>query len=116
MLKLLQFLTNFYWLLLPEFVFQNLRRVQWQSALDEGGPAGLASELAGGVIGLNAIPFYTKLDGKWSGRQIEKLLNRHGIRAWSWGFAFDEMFFHVHRDDAFDAQQILLAAGVELRG
>lgn len=116
MLRLLQFLSSFYWLLLPEFVFQNLRRAHWHSALARSGPAGLASEFIGSAIGVNAIPFYAPLDGNFSGRQIEKLLHRHGISVWSWGFAFNEMFFHVHRDDAWDAQQILLAAGVELRG
>ncbi len=116
MLRFAEFMTSFYWLLLPEFVLGNLRRGRWRTAYDRHGPVGLAGEFAGNLFGVNAVPLYVPIDGAWNGDGIKRLLQSHGIDMWGWGFAFNEMFFHVHRDDAWDAQQILLAAGVELRG
>lgn len=57
-----------------------------------------------------AVPLWSRWDG-WS---IERLLARYGIDVWGWGFYNHEMFFHVRRDDAWDAWDILLRAGVEV--
>ncbi len=116
MLRLLEFMTGFYWILIPQFLIENLIRGRWRRAYRAKGYTGLVQESVTSLVGLNSVPFYVPIDGQWSGYAISRLLKRHNIDMWGWGFAFNEMFFHVHRDDAWDAQQILLQAGVELRG
>lgn len=116
MLRLLEFLTNFYWPLLPETLFGTLRRAKWRRAFARYGPAGLLTETAESIIGTNTYVFFVPLAGQWDGRSIAKLLKQYGIDMWGWGFWDRELFFHVHRDDAWFAQDVLISAGVELLG
>jgi hypothetical protein len=116
MLRVIEFLTSFYWLLLPETIFGTLRRANWRRAYAHHGPAGLLIETAESFIGTNTYVFFVPLRGRWDGYSIAKLLRQYGIDMWGWGFWNQELFFHVRRDDAWYAQNILLSAGVELLG
>lgn len=116
MLRILDFLSCFYWLLLPQLLVENLWRVRWRESYRERGPAGVAASAARGAIGLHAVPFFIPLGGAWSGRDIQRLLAWHGIDAWGMDFAFGEMHFNVRREDAGRAQSVLLDNGVELLG
>jgi hypothetical protein len=115
-LKILEFLTSFYWPLLAETIFGTLRRANWRRAYARHGPAGLLLETAESIVGTNAYIFFVPMTGKWDGYSIAKLLKQYGIDMWGWGFWNRELFFHVRRDDAWQAQDILLSAGVELLG
>lgn len=116
MLAILEFLTSFYWPLLPETLFGTLRRANWRRAIGRYGPAGLLVETAESLIGTNTYVFFVPLYGRWDGRSIAQLLAAYGIDIWGWGFWQHEFFFHVRREDARQAQQIMLAAGIELLG
>jgi hypothetical protein len=116
MLRVLEFLTSFYWVLLPETILSTFRRSNWRRAHSDGGVQGIFIESIESLIGTNTYVFFTPIDGKWTGHQIRKLLRKHGIDMWGWGFASQELFFHVRRDDAWKAQEIMIRAGVELLG
>ncbi len=114
MLGFLEFLTSFYWPLLPETLFSTFRRARWRRAVARHGPFGLLIETVESLIGTNTYVFFVPVAGRWDGRSIAKLLKQYGIDMWGWGFWDRELFFHVHRDDAWFAQDILISAGVEL--
>jgi hypothetical protein len=116
MLWILEFLTSFYWLLLPETLWGSMRRANWGRAYSRRGMAGLLLETAESIIGSNTYIFFVPLAGRWDGYSIRKLLRQYGIDIWGWGFSHQELFFHVRRQDAWDAQEIMMGAGVELLG
>ena len=116
MLGFLEFLTSFYWLLLPETIIATLRRANRRRAYGRHRPSGLLLETAESLIGTNTYVFFVPLTGQWDGKTIAKLLRQYDVDMWGWGFWQRELFFHVHRDDAWYAQDILLSAGVELLG
>jgi hypothetical protein len=116
MLWMLEFLTSFYWPLLPQAILGTLRRANWRRAYARHGPAGLLLETAESMIGTNTFMFFVPLTGQWDGYTIAKLLRQYGIPMWGWGFWNQELFFHVRRDDVWFAQDVLLSAGVELLG
>ena len=53
MLGFLEFLTSFYWLLLPETLIATLRHANWRRAYGRHGPGGLLLETAESIIGTN---------------------------------------------------------------
>ncbi len=110
----LEFLTAFYWLLLPETIFGGLRRANWRRAYAQHGAAGLVLETAETLIGTNSCALFVQADGRWDGASIAEILRQHGIHLWGWAFHNDEFYFHVRREDAWAAQRILWQAGVEL--
>lgn len=114
MLRVLEALTSFYWILIPQFIVENLFRARWRQAYSERGYTGIAREGVISVLGLNSIPLYVPMESYWSGARISRLLKQHDIPMWGWGYAFDQFYFHVRREDAWYAQDVLLAAGVEL--
>jgi len=113
MTRLLEFLTYFNWLLLPEVLLSGLFHANWRRAYAQGA-YGLATETAGSLLGTNSYMFSVPLSSHWDGWSIERLLGRYGIEMWGWGFYKHEMFFHVRREDAWDAYDIMLRAGVDL--
>lgn len=116
MIWLFEFFSTFYWPLLPLTLLGTLRRAKWRRAVSRYGPGGLLLETAQSLIGTNTYVFFVPLSGAWDGRSIARLLEQYDIEMWGWGFWDQELFFHVHRDDAHYAQRILHAAGVELLG
>ena len=114
MLHILEFLTGFYWILIPQFMVESLFRARWRDAYDSGGPLGLAKEGVGSALGFNSAVFYVSMHGRWNGRRIKKLLASYDIPMWGWGYAFQQFYFHVPVEDADFACSVLLHAGVEL--
>ena len=108
LVKSLEFMTNFYWPLFPTTILQSF----WQSIKrpDSRTPAGMLK----GVLLLNTETFSVSLYSGWTGLEIRHLLWEHQIAFWGWGFYGGKLHFHVHEDDAFEAQQIMEAAGVPL--
>lgn len=115
MLKVLEILTGFYWILIPQFLIENLFRARWRQAYARGGYGAVASEGLASLVGLNSVPFYVPMGSNWSGHRISKLLKKYDIPIWGWGYAFDLFYFHVRHEDAWLAQDVLLGAGVDLR-
>lgn len=77
---------------------------------------GVAREGLASFFGLNSVPIDVPISSSWNGRYIAELLKQHDIPMWGWGYAFDEFYFHVRREDAWLAQDVLINAGVELIG
>lgn len=114
MLRVLEFLTGFYWLLLPETIIATLLRANWRRAYSRHGPAGLLLETTESIIGTNTCVFFVPIDGEWDGSSIARLLKQYGIAMWGWGYQNHELFFHVRRQDAWSAQRIMWQSGVDL--
>lgn len=109
MSKLLEALTSFYWLFLPETIFGTFRRVRRR------GRGSLLGDAFRSVVGTNTHVFFVPIAGRWDGRSIHRLLRRYNIDMWGWGFHNSQLFFHVHRADADRAYAIMHAAGVDLQ-
>jgi hypothetical protein len=113
MISVLEFLTSFYWMAIPETILQTLWHADWRSAKNRG-LGGLLSEAIGSLLGTNTWPFFVRLDSGWNAADIAHLLKRHGIRTWGYGFANGELFFRVRKSQAAWAQYVLLRKGVPL--
>jgi hypothetical protein len=116
MWRLLVFLTNGYWILIPQYLVENLFHARWRDAHTDQGCAGMAREGIVSLFGFNNVPLYVPMESRWNGRRISRLLKQHDIPMWGWGYAFDQFYFRVRREDAWRAQDVLLAAGVDLIG
>jgi hypothetical protein len=114
MRSLLEFLTSFYWIAIPETILQTFWHADWRSAKDRG-LSGLLNEAIRSLLGTNSWPFFVPLDSDWSGADIARLLKRHGVSMWGYGFANGELFFRVRRNQAAWAQYVLLREGVPLQ-
>lgn len=89
MLRILEFMTGFYWILIPQFIVESLIRGR-------------------------AAVFYVDMYSNWSGYRIKRLLASYDIPMWGWGYAFGQFYFRVPAGDAEFAQQVMWGAGVEL--
>ena len=114
MYRLLEFLSGFYWLRLPQFMVENLWQARRQMIFSSEDPWQNLGRGFKGALGLYTAEFYVDYDGQWSGHGIKRLLATYDIPLWGWGFAFGRFYFHVPLEDAHLAEQILLAAGVDL--
>jgi hypothetical protein len=114
MRSFLEFLTNFYWIALPETILQTLWHADWRRAKDRG-LGGLIREAVASLLGTNTWPFFVPLHSGWDGAAIARLLSRHGVKMWGYGFAGGELFFRVRRSQAAWAQYVLLREGVPLQ-
>jgi len=114
MRSFLELLTSFYWIAVPETIFQTFWHADWSRAKDQG-LSGLLSEAIGSLLGTNSWPFFVPLDSGWNGADVAHLLKRHGIRMWGYGFANGELFFRVRKNQAAWAQYVLLREGVPLQ-
>lgn len=116
MWRILVFLTNCYWILIPQYLVENLFRARWREAYVDRGYTGIAREGVTSLFGFNNVPLYVPMQSRWNRRRIAKLLQQYDIPMWGWGYAFDQFYFHVRREDAWRAQDVLLGAGVDLIG
>ena len=115
MIKLLEFLTSFYWLYLPDVIVGSFWHADWKSVYRRAGIYGLLMECVDSLLGTNTWTFFVPLCGTWSGHDINHLLAQHGIEMWGWGFAYGELFFRVRKSKAEWAQYLMLRAGVQLK-
>lgn len=111
----LQFLSNLYWLSLPETVAETLWHSDWKGAYRRSGVIGLLHEAGRGLLGTNSWPFFIGMDSRWAGAEVERLLDQYGIQMWGQGFHGDEFYFRVRRDKAGWAQHVMSQAGVPLQ-
>jgi hypothetical protein len=114
MMYLLEVLTGFYWILIPQYILESLFRARWRDAYDSGGPLGVAVEGIGSAFGLNSAIFYIDMGGRWNQRRIKKMLEKHGVPLWGWGYAYHQLYFHVPKEDWEFARNMMLREGVEL--
>lgn len=114
MIKFLEFLTGFYWILLPQFIIESLFRARWRQGYQEHGPLGILQEGIKGTLGLNSAVFYVDIYSRWSGHNIKRLLARYDIPMWGWGYAFERFYFRVPSEEAEFVYVLLSEAGVEL--
>ena len=115
MIRLLEFLTSYYWLYLPDVIVGSFWHADWKSVFQRAGIWGLLTECIDSFLGTNTWTFFVPLDGVWSGHNINQLLAQHGIEMWGWGFAYGELFFRVRKSKAEWAQYLMLRAGVQLK-
>lgn len=114
MLRVFELLSNFYWILIPQYLIENLFRARWRHAHSESGLSGIAREGVTSLLGFTSVPLYVPMGSYWNGRRISQLLKQYDIPIWGWGTAFGQFYFHVRHEDAWLAQEVLLSAGVEL--
>jgi len=111
-----EFLTNFYWPLLPQVLAESLWRADWKAAFQRDGVPGMCAEALSSLSGANSYPFFVPMNSEWSGQSIQHLLAQKGVKMWGWAFANGLLFFHVKRSQAAWAQYVMLRAGVPLQG
>ena len=110
MLRILEFLTGFYWILIPQFIIEGLFRTRGRTA----NSSGTLGESIRSALSLNSATLYVDMYGAWSGHHIKRLLAAYDIPMWGWGYAFEQFYFHVPLEDAETAYRVLLMAGVDL--
>lgn len=116
MLALWEFLTGFYWLLLPQTILQTLWYGEWRLAYQRYGSLGWTLEFVRSLLGLNIWAFAVPVNGGGRGRDIQQLLAANGVPLWGWAFVEHTFLFHVPRHQAQWAEEVLLWAGVPLVG
>lgn len=114
--SILEFLSHFNWLILPETVGKTFWHADWKGARERGGILGIANEAVQSLAGTNTWPFFVPMPSRKSGKDIERLLAQHGIKSWGWLFANGEMSFQVPRSQAAWAQYLIQREGVQLSG
>lgn len=112
---LLELLSSFHWLSLPETVIDTLWYADWKGAYETGGAAGLLSEALNSLVGYNTWTFFVPVSSASTGGDIKRLLAQHGVEMWGYGFAHGELFFRVRKNKAAWAQYVLLKHGVPLQ-
>ena len=113
--RVLDLLTNFDVLYLPQTIIESLWHSNWKGAYRQAGIMGLGREVMNSLLGFNSYQFYVSMNRGWSGHGINSLLTRHGIKMWGWTFANGEMFFRVKKKQAAWAQYVMLREGVPLQ-
>lgn len=100
----LEALTSLYWPLLPQMILESI----WQNWHRQ--PASFVR----GMLLVDAWCFFVPAESVWAGWAVKQLLDDYEIEMWGWGYAFETFFFHVHRDDAYFVEELLLSVGVPL--
>lgn len=114
MLKFLELLTYLDWLLLPRVILQTFQNTNWRREYQRAGTSGIFQEGVRSFLGTNTYIFFVPIRSSWSERRIRRLLHRHNIHMWGYGFDRGLLFFHVRAEEAALAQTIMWQAGVEL--
>lgn len=112
---LLEFLSHFYWLSVPETVAETFWHADWRGAYRRDGLFGLIAEAGHSLLGTNSWPFFVPIDSQWSGRDIEELLGGYGIEMWGQNLHNGELFFRVRKEKAAWAQYLMLQSGIQLQ-
>jgi hypothetical protein len=84
----------------------------WIGAFERHGVAGVITEFVACVTSYNAPTIRVSRRSHWSGRDIERLLKRYGVRIWDRGLAGPDLSFCVKRRQVRWAEYLLLRAGV----
>ena len=92
-------LTRFDWMVLPRMIWGNFRRQ---------GRSVRSLTLA------NTYTFFVPLSSQWSGRPLEKLLDRHGVKMIGWDITRRQFYFLVSSKQADWAYYVMARAGVPL--
>lgn len=108
---LLIFLTNFYWLLLPQWLAENLWYADWKGARKRGS-RGIVGELFRSVLSLNVYALRVSILAGWSPADVANWLSGYGIATWGWAYDEEWMMFHVRMKQARYAQYLLAWAGL----
>lgn len=108
---LLIFLTNSYWLLLPQWLAENLWYADWQRARKRG-VLGLAWEAVKCVVSLNVYAIAVSAQAGWSPRDVSQYLAQYGIATWGWVYDTEWVTFHVRPRQARYAQRMLHRANL----
>ncbi len=113
--RVLEGLTSFYWALLPQFLAENLWNADWHGSRGRYGLIiGYALELVRSLLTLNVHGFRVHPGGGWSGRDIQKLLDKKRIPAYGWAWVDGFMYFHVPIRFAGWATHLMAKARVPL--
>ncbi len=95
-----------------EGIISTFLNADWAGAFQRDGLVGLLDEFFDCVVGANSPVIRVSRASSWSGRAIEQLLQRHGVKVWDRGFLDEELYFRVKRRQATWAEYLLLRAGV----
>lgn len=92
-----EFLTGFYWLLLPVFVLQCIYYGNYRGrARRTGWILAIIIEFVRGVLTATAHGYvYYYEQGHWSGRQLDRFLRRNGVPTFGWAWGDGSVIFHV---------------------
>ena len=111
MLRILEFLTNFYWIILPQTILESLWHSDWRRARRQG-VWGIVSEVIQAVLLTNSVQFYAPNDGPWDMATVHAILRKAHIPAFGVVFAHGDFSFRVPGRYAWLAEKKLADAGV----
>ena len=95
-----------------EGIISTFVNADWEGVFRTKGVEGVIAEFVACLTANNAPKILVSRYSSWRGIDIERLLNRHGIKIWDRGFAGDELYFRVKRRQVVWAEYLLLRAGV----
>lgn len=95
-----------------EGMISTFRNANWNNAYAQRGVVGWMDEFCACVTARNAPTIRVARGSPWRGIDIERLLDRHGVKVWDRGIAGDELYFCVKRRQVKWAEYLLLRAGV----
>lgn len=84
----------------------------WSGAMRRQGPAGLLTEFMACLTSHNAPTIRISRKTSPPGIDIERLLNRYGVKVWDRGASGAELYFCVKRRQVKWAEYVLLRAGI----
>lgn len=87
-------------------------RADWSGAMRRHGAVGLLVEFVACLTAHNAPTIRVSRQSTWRGVDVERLLNRYGVKVWDRGASGTELYFCVKRRQVKWAEYVLLRAGV----
>ncbi|CAG0935556.1 hypothetical protein TFLX_04398 [Thermoflexales bacterium] len=95
-----------------EGVVSTFLNADWHGAYQRNGVSGVLAEFAACLTSSNAPRIHVSRHSHWRGIDVERLLQRHGVKVWDRGIAGDDFYFCVKRRQVKWAEYLLLRAGV----
>ena len=89
---------------------------EWAKAYAKAGPLGIGVEAFCATIGTSAWPFFIESTGDWGRKQIQALLESHGVTIWGWGYSQGKFMFRVKKRQAYWAEYLMLKNDVPVTG
>lgn len=111
---ILDFLSYFDWINRAEGFVSTFINADWKGSYNRYGYAGIAKELLSSLTGRNTWTFAIPRDCGWTGWEIEKMLNRYGVKVFGRGINSRELRFKVKLRQANWAEYLLLRAGIPI--
>jgi hypothetical protein len=108
----LEFLARFDVISRIEGFVSGFINANWQGAFQRAGIAGIAAEFTASLTTRNTWLFYVPRNCGWRGIDLERMLEKYGVKIWDRGFTHECFTFRVKRRQANWAEYLLRRRGI----